>query len=121
MTFVAVVVAGAVGALVRFAVQRVLDGRVERHQWYALMVVNVVGSAVLGAIVALVDERAFSAHALLIAGTGFCGALTTFSTFSLAVARTAVSSVRIAAGRVAVMVTACAFAAAAGAALAGVR
>lgn len=42
--------------------------------------VNVVGSFTLGAIMA--QNNSFSPRTKLLLGTGFCGAFTTFSTFS---------------------------------------
>jgi CrcB protein len=51
------------------------------------LIVNAIGSFVLGVATALLVEGHLSADALLLIGTGFCGALTTFSTFSLEVCR----------------------------------
>jgi len=66
-----VALGAAVGAPVRFLVGRALPGRV------GTLVVNVLGSAVLGALV----RPAASTYALV--GAGFCGALTTYSTFAV--------------------------------------
>jgi fluoride exporter len=80
------VAAGAVaGAPVRMlatrlAVRRGLDAAV------ATLVVNVVGSAVLGG---LLGAASVGAHVLALVGTGFCGTLTTFSTFGADVVRLA--------------------------------
>lgn len=73
MTAVLFVIAAAAGACTRHAVNR-LD-----HGWVGTLAVNVVGSFVLGALVA----NDPSAGTLTVLGTGFCGSLTTFSTFSL--------------------------------------
>ena len=71
---------GAAGALARYAVGRGLDGG--RRSTFA---VNVLGSTLLGALVASApSDVAFAA-----AGTGFCGAFTTFSSFVVIVAQTA--------------------------------
>lgn len=69
---------GAAGALARYAVDRVLDGG--RRSTFA---VNVLGSTLLGAVVAASPPAA----TLALAGTGFCGAFTTFSSFAVNVTR----------------------------------
>lgn len=61
---------------------------------WGIVTCNLAGSLVLGILVGLVP--ADSATSLLV-GTGFCGALTTFSTFSLHLVQLARWSVRIAA------------------------
>jgi len=71
-------VGGAVGALARYAVDRLLDGG--RRSTF---VVNVLGSTLLGAVVAASP----SATTLALVGTGFCGAFTTFSSFAVNVTR----------------------------------
>ena len=75
MTPLLVALGAAVGAPLRYLVSLRLPG--ER----ATLLVNVVGSAVLGALV-----RPSPSVAALV-GIGFCGALTTFSTFAVEVAR----------------------------------
>lgn len=75
MTAVLVTVAaGALGAVIRFLVARAFGTRAV----WAVLVVNVVGSAIGGAVLALVGG-----DARLILLTGFCGGLTTFSTFGV--------------------------------------
>ena len=71
---------GALGACAR----SLLDTRV-RSRWpgplpWGTLLVNVLGSFVLGALVGLGSRLGGSAYLLL--GTGFCGALTTFGTFA---------------------------------------
>jgi CrcB protein len=68
-------VGGAVGALARFCVGTVLPG--ERSTF----AVNTLGSLALGVLVAV----GVSGDPALIAGTGFCGAFTTFSSFAVEV------------------------------------
>jgi CrcB protein len=69
---------GTLGALARFGVDTWLGSR-------GVLVVNVLGSLVLGALVAApLDGRV-----LLVVGTGFCGAFTTFSSFAVRVAEQA--------------------------------
>ena len=75
MTPLYVALGAAVGAPLRFLAAVWLPGP------RATLLVNVVGSALLGALV----HASPSATALV--GTGLCGALTTFSTFSVEVAQ----------------------------------
>jgi fluoride exporter len=77
-------VAGAlVGAPLRLWVTRIA-GRRGRDPALGTLVVNVAGSALLGA---LSGASGVSAGVLALLGTGFCGALTTFSTFGADVVR----------------------------------
>ena len=81
MTFLAVLVAGAIGAVLRYLASR-LAARRPGFPW-AVLVVNVVGSATAGVVVALATYAGLSGDLRLILVTGFCGGLTTFSTFSV--------------------------------------
>ncbi len=85
MSVLLVVAGAAVGAPLRLwatkaAVRRGRDAAV------GTLVVNVVGSALLGA---LLGTGGTPRWAMLLVGTGFCGALTTFSTFGADVVRLA--------------------------------
>lgn len=77
----AVLIAGVLGALARYGVSRLFAAR--RGFPWAVLVVNVVGSAVGGAVLGLAFAGAVSPEWRLILLTGFCGGLTTFSTFSV--------------------------------------
>ena len=78
------VVAGAlVGAPLRLLVTRIA-GRDGRDPAAGTLLVNVVGSALLGVLLGLRDA---SPAVLALVGTGFCGALTTFSTLGADVVR----------------------------------
>ena len=77
MTPLLVVLGAVVGAPLRLLVTRVA-GRDGRDPAVGTLVVNVAGSALLGVLLGL---RNVSPAVLALVGTGFCGALTTFSTF----------------------------------------
>lgn len=89
-TVTAVVVAGTAGALLRYAVSLVFAhadarGRPAQRAAFprAVLVVNVVGSALSGGLLALAERQGVSAEFFLILVTGLCGGLTTFSTWSV--------------------------------------
>lgn len=75
MILVLFVLAAASGALGRHAMSRLVCS------WQALLVVNTAGAALLG----LITSRDVSAATATVVGIGFCGALTTFSSFALEV------------------------------------
>lgn len=81
----AVLAAGALGAVLRWLVARWLS-RSEgpyRNLPFAVLAVNTLGSALAGAVLGLAEAGAVSPDLRLILLTGFCGGLTTFSTFSV--------------------------------------
>jgi CrcB protein len=77
MNVLFVAVGAAVGAPMRFLTDRALKRWFPSRFPWGTFAVNVLGSFILG----LVTASAGPAVAAL-AGTGFCGALTTYSTFS---------------------------------------
>lgn len=82
MIAVVVVVAGAVGAVIRYLVSRAFARPGDAFPW-AVLIVNVIGSAIGGAVLGLAVAGDVSPELRLILLTGFCGGLTTFSTFSV--------------------------------------
>lgn len=85
--FLALLAAGAVGAPARYLVDGyVRERRLGLFPW-GTFVVNVTGSLLLGLLTGLGLYHAFPATPKAVLGTGFCGAYTTFSTFSLETVR----------------------------------
>ncbi|HLI24534.1 MAG TPA: fluoride efflux transporter CrcB [Acidimicrobiales bacterium] len=83
MAVVAGVAAGGlVGAPARFLVDRWATSRTGGAFPWGTLVINVTGSLLLGVISGLVAHHVLGPAAAAVAGTGFCGAYTTFSTFS---------------------------------------
>jgi CrcB protein len=79
----AILVGGAAGALARAGVAEALP-RQPGHWPWATFVVNLAGAALLGwALTRLAERVAPGRYWRFLLGTGFCGALTTFSTFQI--------------------------------------
>jgi CrcB protein len=76
----ATLAAGAIGAVLRYLAARAASR--SALPW-AVLVVNVVGSAVGGVVLGLAQLGSLSGDIRLVLLTGFCGGLTTFSTFSV--------------------------------------
>lgn len=86
MTVLLVFVGGALGAPTRYLTDRYLTPILARDRFpLGTLVVNVVGCLILGIVGASVTQHGLSADAVALLGTGFCGGLTTFSTFSVEV------------------------------------
>lgn len=83
MTPLLVVVGALAGAPLRLLVIR-LAGRNGRDPALGTLAVNVAGSAVLGGVLGL---RGVAPWVVALVGAGFCGTLTTFSTFGADVVR----------------------------------
>ena len=77
MSAALVILGAAVGAPLRYLTDRALRTRIASPFPYGTLLVNVVGSALLGALTGI----AASSDLTALAGSGFCGALTTYSTF----------------------------------------
>lgn len=89
MTVLLVLVGGALGAPVRYVVDLMVQSRHDSVLPWGTLAVNAAGSLVLGATAGGVAAAGGPHWLLTLAGTGFCGALTTFSTFSFETVRLA--------------------------------
>ena len=78
----AVGVAGAVGAIARYLLDGAVQDRASGIFPYGTLTVNVAGSLVLGFLAGYTLSHTGGATTRTIIGTGFCGALTTWSTAS---------------------------------------
>jgi CrcB protein len=87
MTVLLVLVGGAVGAPLRYLTDLAVQSRHDSLLPWSTLTVNVVGSLVLGAVAAGVVHAGLPGWVLTVVGTGFCGALTTFSTFGFETVR----------------------------------
>lgn len=87
MTVLLVVVGGAVGAPLRYFTDLMIQTRHDSVFPWGTFTVNVVGSLILGALAAAAERAGAPGWVLTLGGTGFCGALTTFSTFGFETVR----------------------------------
>lgn len=85
--FLAVAAGGLVGAPSRYLLDRAISGRTEPGRPWGTFVINVSGSLLLGLLTGLTMTGHLSEIGKALLGTGFCGAYTTFSTFSFETVR----------------------------------
>lgn len=83
MTPLLVALGAAIGAPTRYFTDRFLQARRASDFPWGTFVVNALGSLILGGIVGAGVTGGIAA----VVGTGFCGALTTYSTFSFETVR----------------------------------
>ena len=82
-----VAAAGCIGAVARFVVDGVVRSRFGRGFPLGTVIVNVLGSLLLGIVTGLVLFHHQPSLWTTIGGTGFCGGYTTFSTASFETVR----------------------------------
>lgn len=87
MTAVLVVIGGALGAPLRYLTDLFIQSRHDSVLPWGTLTVNVAGSLLLGVVAAAVATSGAPSWLLTLVGTGFCGALTTFSTFGFETVR----------------------------------
>jgi fluoride exporter len=89
MTEVLLAVAAAAGAVVRYVTDTACVQKFGARWPIGTFVVNVIGAFALGLLTGLVLHHGLSHNTKAVLGTGFCGAFTTYSTFSFEAARLA--------------------------------
>ncbi|MEU9882108.1 fluoride efflux transporter CrcB [Streptomyces phaeochromogenes] len=95
MNWVLVIVGGMVGAPLRYLTDRAVQSRHDTVFPWGTFAVNVVGCLILGLLTGAAVAGAASSHLQLLLGTGLCGALTTYSTFSFETLRLAEDGARL--------------------------
>jgi fluoride exporter len=89
-----VILGAMVGAPMRYLTDRAVQARHETVFPWGTFTVNVTGCLVLGLVTGAVTAGAASSHIQLLIGTGLCGSLTTYSTFSYETLRLAEQGAR---------------------------
>ena len=79
-SLIAVGLGGGIGAIIRYLISIIpYESRFPLHTF----ITNILGAVIIGFIIGLIDTEVISLkHHALFWKTGFCGGLTTFSTFS---------------------------------------
>ncbi|MGW4194164.1 fluoride efflux transporter CrcB [Streptomyces sp. NPDC005004] len=94
MNWLLVIVGGMAGAPLRYLTDRFVQRRHDAVFPWGTFTVNVLGCFVLGLLTGAVVAGAASHNVQLLLGTGLCGALTTYSTFSFETLRLAEDGAR---------------------------
>ncbi|MFE9854910.1 fluoride efflux transporter CrcB [Streptomyces sp. NPDC005780] len=94
MNWLLVIIGAAVGAPLRYLTDQAVQARHDTVFPWGTFTVNVSGCLVLGLLTGAVTAGAASSHLQLLVGTGLCGALTTYSTFSYETLRLAEGGAR---------------------------
>ncbi len=82
MIVLAVLAGGMIGAPTRYLVDRAIQARHDSVFPWGTLAVNLTGSAVIGFLLGAQRHLGLPPAAFALLGTGLCGGLTTFSTFS---------------------------------------
>jgi len=95
MTWLYVLCGAAVGAPLRYLTDRAVQSRHDSVFPWGTFTANVTGCLILGLLTGATTAGAASSQLYLFLGTGLCGALTTYSTFSYETLRLAESGARL--------------------------
>ena len=95
MTWLWVCLGAALGAPARYLTDRAIQSRHDTLFPWGTFAVNVTGSLVLGILVGAAAHRPVPAALVAGLGVGFCGALTTYSTFGYETVRLAEDGARL--------------------------
>jgi CrcB protein len=87
LAWVAFVAASAVGAPTRYLLDGLVSERADGLFPWGTFAINVTGSFLLGLLTGFGFHHGLSRTSRVVLGTGFCGAYTTFSTFSFETVR----------------------------------
>ncbi|MBQ1119384.1 MULTISPECIES: fluoride efflux transporter CrcB [Streptomyces] len=82
MNWLLVIAGAAVGAPLRYLTDRAVQARHDALFPWGTFVVNIAGCLLLGLVTGAALAGAASSSVQLLLGTGLCGALSTYSTFS---------------------------------------
>lgn len=84
LTILIVAFGGALGSIARFQITNGFNSLLGNQFPYAVLTVNVVGSCIMGALIAAINSSILiSPYWRPLIAVGFLGALTTFSSFSM--------------------------------------
>ncbi len=86
-TWLAFALGAGLGAPMRFLIDAAVENRHQHPRPHGTLVVNALGSLILGVVTGLTLRGQISGDVDTVIGTGFCGALTTFSTFAVETVR----------------------------------
>ncbi|MCG7526695.1 fluoride efflux transporter CrcB [Streptomyces sp. OfavH-34-F] len=95
MNWLLVIAGAAVGAPLRYLTDRAVQARHDTVLPWGTFTVNMAGCLVLGLLTGAVAAGAASSSLQLLLGTGLCGALSTYSTFSYETLRLAEDGARL--------------------------
>lgn len=94
MTWVLVIIGGAAGASLRYLTDRAVQSRHDSLFPWGTFCANMIGCLVLGLLAGATAAGADQGPVQALVGTGLCGALTTYSTFSYETMRLAEKGAR---------------------------